>query len=145
MPGSSQIARMVRTCMTSAFADRNTQSSLTSVVTANRSSTGDGITPVRRCRLVDDAVRLPDRRVDGLRQPGARHLPLLGAQCGGEQGGKQGADGPQGEPGGLVAAGVPAHAVGDDHQRELVVLVEIGPCEVLHEEAVLVPAALAAD
>ena len=51
----------------------------------------------------------------------------------------------QDQPGRLVATGMAAHAVGDDQQRELMVLVQVRPGEMLNQETVLVAAALAAD
>ena len=38
-----------------------------------------------------------------------------------------------------------SHAISDNDQGELVVFIQVRPCEVLHQKTVLVPAALAPD
>src|SRR5262249_19177260 len=83
--------------------------------------------------------------INGVRQTLARHLPLLGAERAGEKGRQNGADGAQGDPGSLIASGVTAHAVRDDDEGELMILVQVRPGQMLHEETVFVPIALAPD
>ena len=87
-----------------------------------------------------NAERIPalqQGRVEGVKQHsgGARNLPAEGA---GEQGEEGGAEGAHHEGAGPLAAGVAAHAVGHDHEGQLVAFFEVGPDEVLDEQTVLV-------